>query len=742
MRVKIFQIQSRFIYRHRYAINFAFFCCVLIGCIILSRMTSPLNQAGFNDPSSESYLAVKHIERKFGYGENRFVIFYKSDTWSAYDPAFIAEVRESLSALKKLPFEHQIIYPYLNTNQISPDKHTAYVVILLKGTIETNPEIVSEIMAQIKKPPHLSMLFGGGTMFADEAKKIARTDLFRAEYIATPAALLAMIIVFGTVVAGVLPVITGMTSVIFTVLLLYLIGNFFNLSIFSMNIAALLSLGLNLDYALFFVSRFREELIKNVSMETVLQRTAHTAGKAIFFSALAVIISLSALLLFQINFLVSVGIGGIVGTLSSAFVAIFFLPAVLSIVGKNINRLPIKLFPVNIFYKFNFWQRLLENVLRHSRFYFFGTVAIILFLSFPVLQMKLNLANPRMLPKNSASYQSFELLQKKFGEDEFPIIIAVSTPQKSIVSPDNVFYLYDFVQNIASDPRVKRIESIVTNESRLTKYQMQEFYDSIKDNTDNLNTIFRQNMTLISIFSRYPANATETIQLVHKLRRSNPGNGMTLEVTGFSANLIDVFSNIEKTLPYAVVWILLFSYLALLLLFRSLFLPLKAIFMNLLSLSASYGALVLVFQKGYLQYWFNFEAPGWIELTSVIVIFCALFGVSMDYEVFMLSRIKECFEKNRDNHTSIIEGTTRSGKVITSAAAVLILVCLSFLSADVVLVKAFGFGVAAAVFVDAFLIRIFLVPATMSLLEKWNWYLPRWLDNVLPQISFHHDETR
>ena len=223
-------------------------------------------------------------------------------------------------------------------------------------------------------------------------------------------------------------------------------------------------------------------------------------------------------------------------------------------------------------------------------------------------------------------------------------------------------------------------------------------------------------------------------QLITYLHTLKSDNGLSIQLTGQPVSDREVLESILHFLPYAILWIMVFTYFILLLLLRSVFLPFKAILMNLLSLCACYGALVLVFQDGYLSHLLNFEPQGLLDISLLVIIFCALFGFSMDYEVFLLSRIKESHEIYGDNTRSIIFGIEKSSRIITSAALIVIVLCSSFLVAEVLIVKAFGLGIAVAIFVDAFLIRTILVPSTMMLLKKWNWYLPKWLDKILPDL--------
>jgi len=279
----------------------------------------------------------------------------------------------------------------------------------------------------------------------------------------------------------------------------------------------------------------------------------------------------------------------------------------------------------------------------------------------------------------------------------------------------------------------------VTIDKQLTKSQYYALYVAHKSLMTNamktlLETTTRKYLTVIHVVSKYSINSPETKTLITDLRKMKMQKGLTMEVMGTPVANMDVLNRIASVLPYALLWIMVFTYLILLILLRSVFLPIKAIVMNLLSLSACYGALVLVFQEGHLHQLLNFDPQGMLDISLLVIIFCALFGFSMDYEVFLLTRIKESYESNHDNKKSIVFGIEKSSRLITSAALIVIFICGSFLVADVLMVKAFGLGIAVAIFVDAFLIRTFLVPATMALMGKWCWYLPKWLNKILPNL--------
>jgi RND superfamily putative drug exporter len=310
-----------------------------------------------------------------------------------------------------------------------------------------------------------------------------------------------------------------------------------------------------------------------------------------------------------------------------------------------------------------------------------------------------------------------------------------------MLTRDNIDVLYTYVDTIKKDPRVESVLSIVSTEPRLSKHQYAALYTDQKDYLDPqlkefLNNTTRDDITMLTILSKYSGDSDQTKDLIRSLRQTQPGHHMRVDLTGSTVNSLDALKSISQTFPWAFAWIVGFTYLILLISLRSIILPLKAILTAMLSLFTSYGVLTLVIQQGYLHELMHFEPQGILDISLLIIIFCALFGISMDYEVFLLTRIKEYYEQTGDNLKSIVMGIDRSCRIISSAAIIVVLICFSFMSAQILIVKAFGLGIAVAVFVDAFIIRTMLVPATMALLGKWNWYLPKWLGKILPNVSF------
>lgn len=296
--------------------------------------------------------------------------------------------------------------------------------------------------------------------------------------------------------------------------------------------------------------------------------------------------------------------------------------------------------------------------------------------------------------------------------------------------------MYDYVRQIKELPDVSDVKSIVSLNASISKQKYVAMYQNINyinaDTKELLNNTTSKNLTVIQVISQFPAGSRQTKALIQQIETIKTKPGVQIALSGKPVSDEEVITHISSQLPYAIAWVIFTSYLILLFLLRSLFLPLKAIVMNLLSLCACYGALVLIFQDGHLHQLLHFQPQGMLDISLLVIIFCALFGFSMDYEVFLLSRIKEYYEKTGNNEQSIIFGIEKSSRIITCAALIVIVICGAFLVADVIMVKAFGIGIAVAIAVDAFLVRSLLVPSTMALMKSLNWYLPTWLDKKLP----------
>lgn len=726
---------GHYLYRLRWFIIVLWVIIIFVCLPFMPQIMSPFKSTGFIDEYSNSAKIKHYLDKALGYNNyNTMMLIYHSKKLVATQPLYMKKIKQSLSELKNFPIQHQIILPDSHNRQISKDKHTAYVVVILKRIEPISRELVLQFKSYIKTPSNMSLLFGGQPIFIEAVNEQTQTDLYMADFIATPVAILTLVIVFGSIVAALLPILLGGICALVLLTALYFLGQIFTLSIFTLNIALLLGLCLCLDYALLMINRFREELVNGKSCSDAVAVMLATAGKAIFFSGIAVIASLSALLIFPVNILFSIGVGGVSAVVVAMLVSMILLPAVLAVLKTNINRFSIHLLRKNRQSSVTFWHWTATKIVCHPLIYGLSILILLLSLGYPFLSANFGISDYRIFPEHSEHRRFYDTYSEKFNERELtPILLVVQSMSNPILSQENLGRVYHLAHHLKENQLVKYINSIVTTKPSLTKKQYYTLYHQPKHLLDAkvkqlLNLTTRQYLTVLSIISRHQPNSSKTMELIDDLRQLKQPKGMNLQVTGVPVTQLDVLTSISNRLPYALVWIFASTYFIMFKLLRSVFLPIKAILMNLLSLSACFGALVLVFQDGYFHELLNFQPQGMVDISLLVIIFCALFGFSMDYEVFLLSRIKEYYDLTHDNEKSIVYGIEKSSRIITSAALIVIFICASFLIANVLMVKAFGLGIAVAIFVDAFLIRTILVPSTMMLLNQWNWYLPKWME--------------
>ena len=376
-----------------------------------------------------------------------------------------------------------------------------------------------------------------------------------------------------------------------------------------------------------------------------------------------------------------------------------------------------------------FWYRLSHLVMRYPVRVLVPVLLLMISLGLPFLGVRFSAPDASILPSAVPSRAAYDLLNSRFNaQDTTPILLAVQT-HGDVLTPDNIRSLYAYVQRIQADPRVARVDSIVSADPRFTLDQYELLYTHPQLVTDPylaafLKTSVAGDTTMIQVISKFTMLDQHSLDLVQTIRNTSPGNGMTVLVDGGTAGNIDYVHTLYTDFPIAVLIVAITTYIVLLLFFRSLVLPLKAILMNTLSILASYGALVIIFQDGFLHQFLGFTPLQFVEASSPILLFCSLFGLSMDYEVFLLSRVQEAYWQTGDNTQAVALGLQRSGGIITSAAVIVIVVSACFATADMILVKALGLGMALAVALDATLVRGLLVPATMRLLGNLNWWLP------------------
>ncbi len=686
----------------------------------------------------EFLRADRLLQKELGFSPSSIVVVYHSDSYNAWDRQFQSQVLGSLKGLRDTPHVMQIVTPYDNPRQISPDGHTAYAVVGLDLDPEEAHRAIDQITTHLGATD-LQTEIAGSPVFYRDIQLVSERDLRRAELISLPVATLALLVVFRSAVAAALPGVSGTAAVAVTLASIYWLAKITDLSIFVMNLATMLGLGLGTDYSLFLTARFREELRHRPPSEAVAV-AVNTAGKAVFFSGLTVMLGMVGLSLFDIMALRSVGIAGALVVCFSLIAALTLTPALFSILENRINWLPI--LPQGR-WESTFWEKMADTVMARPITVFLAVMALLIGMGIPFLGVRLSLPDARVLPPQEQSRRGYELLSQAFeAEQVFPISVVVQTEQ-SLFSPKTLSALYSFTHFLAQHPYVSGIESVVDIDPRLTLDQYLLLYSDPKRIPDPYAASLARELasdhtTLVRVITPYSSSDPRASELVRYIRQLEPLEGLKITVGGGIASTVDIVDYLYGEFPKAAAFIAIATFVVLTLMLRSLVLPIKAIFMNLLSITASYGALVTIFQEGLGAPLIAAQSMGYVEATIPIIMFCVLFGLSMDYEVFLLSRIRELYLATGDNRKSVAIGLQHSGQVITSAALIVILVSLAFVSADVVLVKALGLGMAIATLVDATIVRALLVPATMRLLGDINWWMPSWLERALPKAGIRY----
>lgn len=722
---------------------------VAIMCVVyLPHAGKPFKIENINDPKAESTIAENTLKKQLDFSGSRIFVLYQSKSLTANNSAFSSEVNKSLSRLNDLSFEHRIISPYKNSRQISDNNKTAYAVIETDARAEVIANSIDEVNRALGEPKKLKILIGGEPAYTADVNKLSEENLVRGEMIALPISLIAMVFIFSGVLAAMLTIFIGIINITIIITILYLLGHQIDLTVFVLNIATMLGLGLSLDYTLLITYRFREEYAKSHDGRHAIRITLATAGRSVFFSGLIVLISIASLVFFPINILYSIGIGGIVVVLVTVLSSVTFLPAMLCLFEKYVTRTNVKLSHLSSEDIHNHrWYKFAMLVMRFPFTFMIPTILILLVLGYPFLHVKINSSDAKILPVWTESRQVLDQFNKNFNANELtPINIVLTAKNKSILSKNNISALYDYAKRLEKDPRVERVMSIVTLKDGLSKAQYQQIYGSTTLPFDDYQKQIFKSMakgkyTVIRVISKYSKDDKRNYELIRSIREQKVGNGITKLVGGQSAEIIDTMNIVYGLFVNVVIFISIFTYIVLFMLLRSLILPLKAILMNFLSLSVCYGMLVFIFQEGHMQKLLHFQALGFTDLNLPILLFFVLFGLSMDYEVFLLTRIKEFYDLTGDNTKSVALGLERSARIITSAALIMVIVTGAFVTADIVFIKAFGLGAALAIAIDASLIRLLLVPATMRLLGDWNWYLPKWLDRIMPALHVDREST-
>jgi RND superfamily putative drug exporter len=740
-----FERLGRFVVRRARWVIGAWAVLILLAVPLAPQAPSALRAGGFILDDLESARAKAILGEELGVPPSALVIVFSSPTLEAGTPAFELAAADAIHDIDGAPYVARVVSHLLQPRQVSADRHTAYDIVFLDLPPDDSPKALPILRERLRPAPGLDVELAGGPAFYGDVQTVSEHDLQRSEVISLPLAALALLFVFGSVVAAGVPLVVGGASVVVALAAVFLIASVTPMSIFVLNLATLLGLGLGVDYSLLMTSRFREELAArhdqpvHEAVADAVRLTVATAGRAVFFSGLTVLLGLLGLVLFEFMILRSVGIAGAIVVGLAVAAALTLLPAVLTVIGPRLDRLAVRRVAVRPVGE-GVWARLARRVMAHPVAVLVPTLAFLLVLGSPFLHVRFNAPDASILPPGVPSRAAFDHLQADFGEGEFaPLTLAVRTDGPA-TDAANVARLFDYSRRLAADPRVSRVESLVDVDPRLTLTQYQLLYGDPNGPRDRfvaaaLAATTRGDLAAFTVYTPYGPNRLEGRALVGDLRSSTgplaPPPGVTVLVGGGAADVTDVVDRVAADFPRTALFIVVATYVVLFALLRSVVLPAKALVMNTLSITASFGALVWIFQDGNLSALLGFAPLGFVETTQPVILFCVLFGLSMDYEVFLLTRMKEVWDRTRDNTEAVARGLERSGRIVTSAALIVVLVAGSFAFADIVLIKALGLGVAIAVALDATIVRALLVPASMRLLGHWNWWMPAILERLV-----------
>jgi RND superfamily putative drug exporter len=689
-------------------------------------VVSSLVGGGFDDPAAESSRASDVIESTFREGDPQLVLVVRSDGGDVDQPGAVAAGQ---SLTQRVASEPGVVQAssYWSLGSPPPLKSTngdtALLLVRLEGSDDTVRDRAVDIADAVQGDNGtITVTAGGGAMVNQAVSDRVESDLQKAERIAIPITLVLLVVVFGSVVAALLPLAVGIFAIIGTFAVLKLLTTVTDVSIFSLNLTTALGLGLAIDYSLFVVSRFREELANGYETPTAVIRTVRTAGRTVLFSASTVAISLAAMLVFPITFLKSFAYAGIAVAAVAAVGAVVVLPALLAALGPRVNKFAIfhrsAAPPVGQ----GVWHRIATFVMRRPLPIATGAIVLLLALGTPFLHIAFGLPDDRVLPPGDPARAVQDSLRNDFTSRESSALQVVLTG--------------------TGDPASRRadIAAYATALSRVTNVAR---VDALTGSYANGNQVAPPNpasarfaspdATWLSVVPSVEAMSSDGEDLVHAVRDVPAPSKML--VGGASAELVDTKNSLFARLPLAAGLIVAVTFVVLFLLFGSLLVPLKAVVLNVLSLTATFGAMVWIFQDGHGADLLDFTPTGSIFVAMPILMFCIAFGLSMDYEVFLLSRIKEEHDNGHDTTVSVARGLEHTGRLVTAASVLIAVVFIAFATSGVSFIKMFGIGLALAVLVDAFIIRASLVPAFMTLAGDANWWAPQWLRRIHDRIG-------
>ena len=671
-----------------------------IGTQVFARFDS----GGYSDPKSDSAKVWDYLDETFKVKDPSVVFVVDAKNKSVDDPSVAAIGQELESALRAEPSAESVLSYWSSGGAPSLKSKagtSALVFVYLKSNDFTE---IDKLGGQYQEKydgqyKGLNVYASGGAVFANAINGRIQDDLKLSETISIPLTFLLLLFVFGAMAASAMPLLVGVTAILGTFFVMYLLTLFTDVSIFALNLTTGLGLGLGIDYALLMVNRFREELARDLDNESAVVNTLKSAGKTVFYSGLTVVLTLISLTFFPQNFLKSMGYAGAAVVALAVIGALIPLPAMLAILGNKINKGVVRKSGI-VQKEDGRWSRIARFVMRRPISVVAASLAILFLLISPITNIKFSQIDSDVLPKTDRAYIASQFIATEFpGQESNPIEIVFpnGAQQKEEISK--------YITELAQIPGIVRVGE-------------PQFQGSAA--------------RVVAIHSMKP-RTPEGEDLIHKIRDLNSPEG-TL-VGGIAADYADTQGAISRTLPAVLGWIMITVLLLLFAFTGSVLLPIKAVVLNFASLAATMGVLTWIFIDGNLKELLgDFIVNGTLDTNTMVLVAIVAFGLSMDYEVFLLSRIKEEHDAGKSNVDAVAYGLQKSARIITAAAFILAVVFAAFVISGVTSIKMMGFGVAFAILLDATLIRAFLVPALMRLFGEWNWWAPQ----ALKRFQINH----
>jgi uncharacterized membrane protein YdfJ with MMPL/SSD domain len=759
-----FAALGRWTYRSRRWLPIVGLAAVIALNVWASNGGGTLSQGGWQVPGSEAGRAADLLADRFGEQATTLFVLFTDPAGDAASPEFQETVRDAVEPLAGEPIVEEIL-TYEDVGDpsfVSRDGRRTFALLRLNEEVEAAVDDSEHLSALVDAPADVDVIVTGIPIVQFEFNEVVEADLVRAELISLPIALLILLAVFGTLVGAALPIVIAGMALPTSLAIIGLLANVTEMSIFVSNVTTMIGLALSIDYALFMVSRFREEL-RHANVADALERTMATVGKAVAISGIAVAIGLGSLIVFESPALRSMGIGGVVTVTSTLVLGLTVLPALLAMLGPRVNRLRVPL-PRALRLQtegdgraaetgHGVWARIARVVMRRPLLIATPVLALLVLAGLPFAGIQLSTGgNLDDLPPTEA-VDGFRILADEFpGGDADPVVVALRADapiaDDGAVSPDWIASLEGYVADIRALPGADEVASVLDPPPGMdaeTYRQLLSVPASARPpEAAGLEAYVErwvsEDAARVDIFGSWLPDSADGRALVDAIRAVPAPEGVSEVLTGgLPSRSRDFIASFVSSVPWAVAIVVGVTALVLFLTFGSLILPLKAVAMSLLSITASFGALVWIFQEGHFSDVLAFDPSGTLVASTPILMFAVLFGLSMDYEVLLLSRIRERYVATGDNTRAVAEGIGITGGLITGAALVMVAVFGAFALSSVVLIKALGFSMALAVLIDATVVRGILVPAFMRLLGSLNWWAPRAIQRAVARMGLYED---